>query len=100
MNLQDNSELVCYLSNEDVKGGGLREDLRGRGRGHRKGGSVLYMCCQLVPFQVYLLRCMMSVLGREHTERVLTASRISPHWGQYHGLSLPSNSLATESSVL
>ena len=38
----------------------------------------------------------MSVLGREHTERVLTASRISPHWGQYHGLSLPSNSLATE----
>ena len=47
-------------------------------------------------FKAYLLRCMMSVLGREHTERVLTASRISPHWGQYHGLSLPSNSLATE----
>ena len=47
-------------------------------------------------FKAYLLRCMMSVLGREQTERVLTASRISPHWGQYHGLSLPSNSLATE----
>ena len=41
----------------------------------------------------------MSVLGSEHTESVLTASRISPHWGQYHGLSLPSNSLATESSM-
>ena len=47
-------------------------------------------------FKAYLLRCMMSVLGSEQTERVLTASRISPHWGQYHGLSLPSNSLATE----
>ena len=82
---------------------GRREKMERRRKIERSGEKMRTaqkgLCIIVVSwchFKAYLLRCMMSVLGREQTERVLTASRISPHWGQYHGLSLPSNSLATE----